>query len=258
MSEVSSSRFDLRDRVVVIAGGRGLIGSAIARVAVSCNARVIVLDIASSGDASRDLPGASYETFDITDLADRHGRLVELQRRHGQIAGWVNSAYPHTKDWGATLENVSIESWRTNIDIHLNAYCAWSSTIAEMMAAQGGGSIVNLASIYGIVGPSLSIYEGTEMTVPPAYAAIKGGIIAYSRYLASYFGSHRVRVNAVSPGGIVDGQASAFQQRYRERLPLGRMAEADEVAWPIVFLLSDAASYMTGTNLVVDGGWTAV
>ena len=258
MGEVNSSRFDLRDRIVIITGGRGLIGSAIARAAAICNARVIALDIEPSDAPSKDIPGVSYETFDIADLANQRGRLAEIQSRYGQIFGWVNAAYPRTKDWGTRLENVAIESWRANIDVHLNSYCAWSSTVAEIMAVQGGGSIVNLASIYGMVGPSLSIYEGTDMTVPPAYAAIKGGIISYSRYLASYFGARRVRVNSVSPGGVADGQTSTFQQRYGERLPLGRMADADEVAWPIVFLLSDAATYVTGSNLVVDGGWTAV
>jgi NAD(P)-dependent dehydrogenase (short-subunit alcohol dehydrogenase family) len=256
MADANSSRFDLTGRAVVITGGLGLIGAAAARAAASCNARVVVLDTAPA--AAGDLPRAAYETFDITDLDDRHGRLAELQRRHGPIAGWVNGAYPRTEDWGARLENVPVESWRTNIDIHLNAYCAWSSTVAEVMAAQGGGSIVNLASIYGMVGPTFAVYEGTAMTMPPAYAAIKGGIIAYSRYLASYFGPRRVRVNSISPGGVADGQTATFQKRYGERLPLGRMAEVDEIAWPIVFLLSDAASYVTGTNLVVDGGWTAV
>lgn len=257
MTEVPLSRFDLCDRTVAITGGRGLIGAAVARAAAEAGARVVVLDVATRA-AANNVPNVEYETFDVTDLDDQRNCLSDLERRHGRIAGWVNCAYPRTSDWGTRLENIATESWRANIDMHLNAYCAWSSSVAQLMADQGGGSIVNLASIYGMVGPTLSIYEGTDMTMPPAYAAIKGGIIAYSRYLASYFGPRGVRVNSVSPGGVKDNQPTSFQDRYGARLPLGRMAESDEIAGPIVFLLSDAASYVTGTNLVVDGGWTAV
>lgn len=251
---MSDTPFSLSERVVAITGGCGLIGSAVATAARKSGATVLALDIAGTAtDAS-----IHAEHFDITDVNNRMERLTELESRHGKIAGWVNCAYPRTPDWGLKLEEIPAGSWRTNIDRHLNAYCLWSSTIAERMAAHGGGSIVNLASIYGMVGPDFTIYQDAQMTMPAAYAAIKGGVIAYGRYLASYFGTRGVRVNTVSPGGVFDGQPGGFVDRYNQRLPLGRMAKSMEVAWPIIFLLSDASSYVTGENLAVDGGWTAV
>lgn len=254
----NSSPLSLVGHTVAITGGAGLIGSAVVRAAATCGAKVLVLDTAEQQPGLADQAQVFHEAFDITNLENRTERLLAIEQRHGKIDGWVNCAYPRTKDWGVKLENVPVESWRINVEQQLNTYCLWSASVAQIMAARKAGSIVNLASIYGIVGPSFSIYDGTDMTMPAAYAAIKGGIVNYCRYLASYFGAQGVRVNAVSPGGVVDGQPAVFQRQYGQRLPLGRMAEPDEIAWPIVFLLSDAASYVTGTNFVVDGGWTAV
>jgi NAD(P)-dependent dehydrogenase (short-subunit alcohol dehydrogenase family) len=252
---MTNTPFSLSGRTIAITGGNGLIGRAVAQAASDSGARVLILDIA--GGPAMDAT-IRQETFDLTDLEERASRLSALEATYGEITGWVNCAYPRTADWGVKLEGVPNESWRTNVDRHLNAYCLWSSTVAERMAQRGAGSIVNLGSIYGVVGPDFGIYEQTQLTTPAAYAAIKGGIIAYSRYLASYYGHKNVRVNCVSPGGVFDSQPAQFVKRYSERLPLGRMARVQEIAWPIVFLLSEASSYITGENLAADGGWTAI
>ena len=125
------------------------------------------------------------------------------------------------------------------------------------MKEQGGGSIINIGSIYGTVAPDFSIYAGTEMTMPVAYSAIKGGIIALTRYIATYYGSSNIRANVVSPGGIIDRQAQTFIDRYIEKTPLDRMGTPPDVAGAVLFLASDASAYITGQNLLVDGGWTA-
>ena len=135
-----------------------------------------------------------------------------------------------------------------------------AEAVAEQMAASGqGGAIIGVSSIYGLVGPSFGIYDGTNVpATPPVYAAVKGGMISFHRYLAARYGPQGVRVNTVCPGGVADAQDPDFQTRYAERVPLGRMARPEDVAGPVVFLASDAASYITGVVLPVDGGWTAV
>ena len=149
-------------------------------------------------------------------------------------------------------------SWQTNVDMHLNSYCITSHEVAKYMAMRGGGSIINIGSIHGQVAPNFYNYVGTEMTSPPAYTAIKGGIAAYTRYLASYFGQKNVRVNTVSPGGIFNNQPDSFLKSYSEKTCLGRLARPSEIAPAVAFLVSDAASYITGIDLLVDGGLTAL
>ena len=140
----------------------------------------------------------------------------------------------------------------------MNSYCLLASAMAERMAARGGGSIINLGSIYGLVAADFSVYEGTNMTLPPAYAAIKGAIVNHTRYLASYYGPKGVRVNVVCPGGVANGQPVRFVENYNARTPMGRLAKPEEIGGPVAFLASPAASYVTGAVLTVDGGWTAI
>ena len=126
------------------------------------------------------------------------------------------------------------------------------------MAKQKNGSVINIASIYGVVGPDFSVYDGTNITNPVAYSAIKGGIINMTKYFAAYFGKNNVRFNCVSPGGVFDNQDSIFVQNYEKKVPLKRMANTDDIAPSVSFLLSDDASYITGHNLLIDGGWTII
>ena len=126
------------------------------------------------------------------------------------------------------------------------------------MVNRKNGSIVNIGSIYGVVGPDFNVYDNTNLTMPAAYSAIKGGIINFSRYLSSYYGKHNIRVNCISPGGIFNDQESVFVKNYENRVPMKRMGNPEDISPAVSFLLSDESSYITGQNLIIDGGWTAI
>lgn len=195
---------------------------------------------------------------DITDEKSVEKLISETVKEYGKIDGFVNNAYPRTSDWGEKFENIQLESWRKNVDMHQNGYFLCCQKALEQMKKQKSGSLVNISSIYGVLGADFSLYEDTEMTMPAAYAAIKGAIVNLTRYLASYYGEHNVRVNAVSPGGIFDNQPKSFVERYENKVPLKRMGTPEDIAPSVVFLLSDDAAYITGHNLMVDGGWSVI
>jgi NAD(P)-dependent dehydrogenase (short-subunit alcohol dehydrogenase family) len=176
---------------------------------------------------------------------------------YGRIDTFVNCSYPRNENYGQPYEEVTVEDWRENVDLHLNSYFLAAHAVSRIMVDQAsGGSIVNFGSTYGVQAPDFSVYEGTDMTSPVEYAAIKGGVLNLTRYLASYLGTEGVRVNAISPGGVFDEQDPVFVERYEKRTPLERMAKPDDFKGPVVFLASDASAYVTGHNLRVDGGWT--
>lgn len=254
--------FDLKGMTAYVTGGTGLIGRSVCNALVSCYANVIALDITEdkAGDKTDGAANAAgFVPFDAADVTNLDQRLAALEKATSDADIWVNCAYPRTEDWAEhTQENLNPVSWARNVELQMNSYCLLASAIAGRMAARGSGSIINLGSIYGLVAADFNVYEGTDLTLPPAYAAIKGAIVNHTRYLASYYGAKGVRVNVVCPGGVANGQPARFVENYNARTPMGRLAKPKEIGGPVAFLASPAASYITGTVLTVDGGWTAI
>lgn len=257
-------KFSLKGKKSFVTGGAGQLGTEVVKALADAESHVVILDVNQQtgrefqSKLQNDGKSASFELFDITDLANIDKNIDSLNEKYGKIDVWVNAAYPRTKDWGDKVEDLSLESWRKNVDMHLNAYSWISRKVCLIMKEQKGGSLINFGSIYGVVGNNFSVYEGTDLTSPMAYAAIKGGIINLDRYLASYFGEFNVRVNTICPGGIFNNQNETFVKNYEKNTPLKRMGKPEEIASAVLFLSSDAASYITGTTFMVDGGWTAI
>lgn len=244
----------LENKVIVVTGGSGLIGSSILSRLIRDGAICINADL--NGVA---LGNEIVKQCDVTNNASVNQLIADIIKEFGRIDGWVNNAYPRTSDWGAIFEDIELASWRENVDMQLNSIFYISQKVLPIMQKQGNGSMINIASIYGIVGNDFTVYENTGgLTSPAAYSAIKGGLINFSRYLASYFGKYGVRINCVSPGGVVDQQHPNFIQQYSAKVPLKRLGKPAEIAPGVSFLLSDDASYITGHNLVIDGGWTSI
>ena len=236
----------LENKVILVTGGSGLIGREIMKHLKKEGAISINAEITVETDISK-----QQINCDVTSQTSINETITAVIEGFGRIDGLVNSAYPRTKDWGMKFEEVPFESWRKNIDMQLNSVFLLCQKVLEHMKQQG-------ASIYGVVGNDFTIYEGYGGTSPAAYSAIKGGIINFSRYLASYYGKYNIRVNCVSPGGIFENQHPSFVERYSNKSLLKRMGKAEEIAPAVSFLLSDEASFITGHNLMVDGGWTAI
>ena len=252
--------FELDGRIALVTGGAGLIGEAICAALLEQGARVVVAEASEDlGERAVDRlgPDASFEECDITDERSVSRLIDTVTGEHGRLDVLVNSAYPRNDAYGRPYEDVTYTDWCENVMDHLGGYYLTSRAAGAVMADQSaGGSVVNMGSIYGVAAPDFAVYEGLDMTSPVEYAAIKGGVINLTRYIASYLGPEGVRANVVSPGGVFDDQPGAFVERYEARTPLGRMANPEDVAGAVAYLASDAAGYVTGHNLVVDGGWT--
>jgi len=243
----------LSNKVIVVTGGNGLLGRSMVGRLLDEGSRVINVDI----DHETDLASGKFKA-DLTQDSGVDELVSSVVKAYGRIDGLVNNAYPRTKDWGNKWEDIVADSWRKNVDMQLNSVFYITQVVGKQMKLQGSGSIVNIASIYGVVGNDFTVYDGTGMTSPAAYAAIKGGVINLTRYLASYMGRDGVRVNCVSPGGIFNHQHEVFVSNYQKKVPMGRMGIPDDISPSVAFLLSEDSGYISGQNLIVDGGWTAI
>ncbi|MDP3442106.1 MAG: SDR family oxidoreductase [Ignavibacteria bacterium] len=243
----------LKDRIILVTGGSGLIGKELVKDINLKGGFAINADIG----VITNLPLGTLQ-MDITNDQSIQFGIDQVVAQFGRIDGLVNNAYPRTKDWGTKFEDIDPQSWRTNVNIQLNSYFVCSQKVLRIMADQNHGAIVNITSIYGVVGNDFTLYEEYGGTSPAAYSAIKGGLINFTRYLASYYGKKGIRVNCVSPGGIFDYQHPSFVTRYEAKVPMGRLGNPDDISPAVSFLLSDEAKYITGQNLIVDGGWTCI
>lgn len=248
---------DLKDKVIIVSGANGLIGRQIAMELVEREARVVYADI---NCPTEELPGDDmFVKLDLCDNTSIDNLVKVTLDRYGRIDGLINAAYPRTKDWGKyKFEDTPFRHWKENVELQLDSVFYLDQQVLKVMKVQGYGSVVNFGSIYGIVGNDFTVYEDYGGTSPAEYCAIKGGIINFTRYLASYFGKYNVRVNCVCPGGIWDRQREEFVKAYNHRCPMKRMGNPDDIAPICLFLVSDGAKYITGQIIAADGGWTAI
>ena len=255
--------FDLTGKTALVIGGTGILGSKFCEGLAEFGANVVIADIEKSkiyALAKKINKNYSVTTLplfmDVTNKKSVNQEIETVLKKFKRIDVLVNSAYPRNKDYGKKFEDTKLESWQENIDMNLGGTFLVTQIVAKQMMRQKAGSIINLGSIYGLVGPDFSIYKGTEWTNPSEYSVIKGGIISFTRYLATYLAPYNIRVNCISPGGIYEKDSKLFLRRYSKRTPLGRKAKAEEIVGGLIYLASDASSYVTGHNLVIDGGWT--
>jgi len=275
-SPTAASLFDLSGRVAILTGGAGLLGKQYTQALLAAGSRVVVADL--DADAAAVAAETAVRQFggeaigmkvDVTRCDDVERMAAATLDRFGRIDILVNNAAIDPKldadvaeRLAATFEDYPLPLWQRSLDVNLTGAFLCCQVVGREMVRQKRGVIVNVSSTYGVVAPDQRLYQRdgeVEQTLfkPAAYAVTKAGIAHLTRYLATYWAAHGIRVNTLTPHGIYSAQEEQFVRRYNERCPMGRMARSDEMNGPLLFLVSDASSYMTGANLIVDGGWTA-
>ena len=265
--------FDLTGRVAVVTGGGGLLGREFCRTLGEGGASVVVaeLDGALACNLASDLTSAGVPSLgvqtDVSNLDSVQNMVAQTLNTFGSLDILVNSAAldpkfdpEHAKRHSNAFEDYPLEAWQQALDVNLTGMFLASQAAVRPMLKKGQGVIINICSIYGIAGPDQRIYQrkGQPPQFKPVhYSVTKAGVLGFTRYLATYYAGKNIRTNALTPGGVYNGHDDEFVKSYSARAVMGRMAQKDEMNGALLFLASDASAYMTGANLVVDGGWTA-
>jgi len=274
MTDTVLKKFDMTGKTAIVTGAAGLLGKQFSLTLAQAGASVVLADLDKSLAESQALflreqgLRAVAVAVDVTDPVSVKAMVKTALEAFGSVDVLVNSAALDPKFDPANLdsqganafESYSLESWRQSLDVNLTGTFLATQAAVQPMLAQGKGVIVNICSIYGLNGPDQRIYpeeNGQKRFKPVDYSVTKAGLLGFTRYLAAYYAGRNIRVNALTPGGIFNGHDTEFVENYTARAILGRMADLDEVNAAMLFLCSDASSYMTGSNLIIDGGWTA-
>ena len=253
----------LSGKRIVVVGGAGLLGSRLCEAIVEAGATCAIADVS--------LERAEIAAQTIKEKLGRKPAVIEVSiieqdsvdamikkavESIGSVDGLVNSAYPRNRNYGRVFEKVEYSDFCENVNLHLGGYFLVSQRILEYFKKMGGGSLLNISSIYGVIAPRFEIYEKTKMTMPVEYAAIKSALIHLTKYMAKYYSGCKIQVNCLSVGGLADSQPESFLAAYRKSALNKGMLEPSDVAGCAVFLLSSMAKYVNGQNFIVDDGWT--
>jgi len=265
------SKFDLSGKTAVVTGGTGILGSLYCRRLAEAGTKVIIADLDQQrcDELAAELSGSSNGeavgmAVDLSDEASVKAWSAKILTNHHFIDLLVNNAATKSPGFFAPLGKFALADWNHVMSVNVTGMFLVLRELGPSMAARGSGSIINVSSIYGVVAPDQRIYEGSwyeelggAINTPLVYSASKGAVISMTKYLAAYWGPSGVRTNTLTPGGVSSGQNSTFSEKYSARVPMGRMGLAEEMAGALLFLASDASSYINGQNIIVDGGLTA-
>jgi len=253
----------LAEKVDVVTGGAGLLGREFCTAIARHGGYPVVSDLNFAAaqkvadEINNQFPYRAYAAvMDITDKNSIKALIANVQTARGSIDAVVNNAYPRNTSYGRRLEDVTFEDFCANVSMHLGGYFLVSQQFAELFSEQGRGNIINMSSIYGVIAPRFELYAATKMTMPVEYASIKSGILHLTKYFAQYLKGEGIRVNAISPGGILDQQPVTFLQKYRTMCAGKGMLEKSDITGTLLFLLSDMSLYINGQNLIVDDGFS--
>lgn len=259
--------FRLDGEVALVTGGAGILGRRFCAGLVAAGAKVAVVDVHGSEDAADEIGhGAEPFSCNVADPGSVRACVEAVVERFGRIDILLNNAATKTSDvreFFTPFEDYRLETWREVMSVNIDGMFLMAQAVGkEILAGGRGGRIVQTASIYGLVGPDSRIYEcsdylGGPINTPAVYSASKAAVVGLTRWLATHWADKGIRVNCLVPGGVSSGQNSTFSELYSARVPMGRMAEAEEMVPPMLFLASRASSYVTGQVLAADGGWTA-
>ena len=250
----------MTDGVVLITGACGRIGSSMAKEIVRHGWRVALVDVNERGLHELEAILGNQRAFLIN--ADSGSplevdRVLELtKKRFGQIDAAIHSAYPRSIGWGTEFEKIKKENLDEDLTRHLGGAILFSQRILEFFKTQGHGNLIHISSIMGVVTPKFENYVGTQMSSPIEYTAMKAALIAVTKYLAKYYKGNRIRVNCISPGGILDQQPECFLQKYRDGCNEKGMLDAEDLVGTVLYLLSEQSRYVTGQNIIIDDGWS--
>lgn len=254
----------LNDKVVVITGGAGLIGKEFVKAVIEHGGVAIIADIneeiglKAKSDLSMELDteNIDFVKLDITSRESLSECINYLDHKYKKINALVNNAYPRNKNYGKHFFDVEYSDFVENLGLNLGGYFTASQQFARYFQKQNYGNIINISSIYGVVAPRFEIYEGTTMTMPVEYAAIKSGLIHLTKYMAKYFNGMNIKVNTLTPGGIFDHQPEAFLEKYKDNCLSKGMLDKSDLKGTLVYLLSDMSKYVNGQNIIIDDGFS--
>lgn len=258
------SIIDLQEQVVVVTGGCGLIGKEFVQAICQNNGIAVIADINSkkAEDIISEIKDKKNDTkviFKETDIISKESieeLIGSVDSQFGRIDSLVNSAYPKSKNYGKPFLDIEYSDFCENVNIQLGGYFLTTQIFSKYFLKQGYGNVINLSSIYGVVSPRFEIYEGTKMTTPIEYAAVKSGLILMTKYCAKYFKGKEIRFNCITPGGILDNQAQSFLEKYKSYCLSKGMLDKNDLCGALLFLLSDMSKYINGQNIIVDDGFS--